>query len=162
MGRIEYLQQIRAVVKLPVLRKDFIIDELQVYESVARGADAVLLIAAILDDTQLQDYLALAAQLRVAALVEVHDEEELTRAVQARAGIIGINNRDLRTFKVDLGTTERLAARLSTGTLIVAESGIGSRADVDRVAKAGAKAILVGESLMKSGDIAGKVKELIG
>ncbi len=162
MGRIEYLQQIRAVVKLPVLRKDFIIDELQVYESVARGADAVLLIAAILDDTQLKDYLALAAQLRVSALVEVHDEAELTRVVQVGAEMIGINNRDLRTFKVDLGTTERLAARLSADKIIVAESGIHTRADVQRVMKAGARAILVGESLMKSGDIGGKVKELIG
>jgi len=94
--------------------------------------------------------------------VEIHDEAELTRAVQAQAEIIGINNRDLRTFTIDLGTTERLAARLSTGTLIIAESGISTRADVERVTQAGVKAILVGESLMKSGDIAGKVRELIG
>jgi indole-3-glycerol phosphate synthase len=161
-GRIEYLQQIRAVVKLPVLRKDFVVDELQVYESVARGADAVLLIAAVLDDAQLRDYLALATQLRVAALVEVHDEMELTRAVQVGAEIIGINNRNLRTFEVDLGTTERLAARLSADKLIVAESGLQTRADVERVRRAGAKAILVGESLMRSGDLAAKAKELIG
>jgi indole-3-glycerol phosphate synthase len=161
-GRIEYLQQIRAVVKLPVLRKDFILDELQVYESVARGADAILLIAAILEEAQVRDYLALARQLRVAAVVEVHDEAELDRAVQAEAEIIGINNRDLRTFAVDLATTERLAPRVPADKLVVAESGIGTRADVERVRRAGAKAILVGESLMRSGDVAGKVRELIG
>jgi len=165
-GRIEYLQLIRDAVKLPLLRKDFIIDELQIYQSVARGADAILLIVAILDAVQLKDFGALAKQLRIAALVEVHHELELDRALAAGAEIIGVNNRDLRDFSVDLATTEKLGARLKRGMCgkctLVAESGINTRADVQRVAKAGADAILVGESLMRSGDIAGKVRELIG
>ena len=161
-GKLEYLRLIRESVRLPLLRKDFIIDELQLYEAVAGGADAVLLIAAILDDVQLRAYRQLAAHLKLAALVEVHDEPELARAVAAGAELIGINNRNLKTFQVDLGTTERLAAQIPPGTLIVAESGIHTRADVDRVAAAGVHAILVGESLMRSADIAGKVKELVG
>lgn len=165
-GRVEYLQLIRDAVKLPLLRKDFIIDELQVYESVARGADAILLIVAILDDAQLKGFRELAAQMRLAVLVEVHDEPELDRALASGAEIIGVNNRDLRDFSVSLATTEKLAAKLKRGMCgkhtLVAESGIHTRADVERVAKAGANAILVGESLMRSGDIAGKVKELLG
>lgn len=161
-GRIEYLQQIRAVVKLPVLRKDFIVDELQVYESVARGADAILLIVAILERNQLQDYLALARQLKIPALVEIHEEAELQRALDCGAELIGINNRDLRTFTVDLATTERLAPLVPTDRLVVAESGIHSREDVERVQRAGVKAILVGESLVRSGNIAAKVRELMG
>jgi indole-3-glycerol phosphate synthase len=165
-GHIEFLQQIRATVKLPLLAKDFVIEELQVYEAAVRGADAVLLIAAILDDAQLKAYRALAQHLHLAALIEVHDERELDRALAAGADIIGINNRDLRDFSVRLGTTEKLTGIVRHGAcadrLIVAESGIHTRADVERVVKAGVNAILVGESLMKSGDIAGKVKELIG
>ena len=165
-GRVEYLQLICDAVKLPLLRKDFIINELQIYESVARGADAILLIVAILDAVQLKDFSALAKQLRIAALVEVHDEPELDRALAAGAEIIGVNNRDLRDFRVDLATTEKLAVRLKRGMCgkytLVAESGINVRADVQRVGKAGADAILVGESLLRSVDIAGKVRELIG
>jgi indole-3-glycerol phosphate synthase len=165
-GRIEYLQLIRDAVRLPILRKDFIIDEMQVYESAGGGADAVLLIVAILDDAQLRDYRALAEHHRMAALVEVHDERELERALNTGAAIIGINNRDLKNFSVSLATTEKLAARVKRGLcsdrIVVAESGILERADVERVAAAGADAILVGESLMRSKDIAGKVKELLG
>ena len=165
-GKIDYLKLIRDAVRLPLLRKDFIIDELQIYEAVAYGADAVLLIVAILDDAQLKDFRALAEHLRLAALVEVHDEAELDRAVQAGAAIIGINNRDLRDFSVSLATTETLAGKLRRGMcaerLIVAESGINSHADVQRVRQAGVDAILVGESLMRSGNIAMKVKELLG
>jgi indole-3-glycerol phosphate synthase len=161
-GGIEHIQQVRAAVKLPVLRKDFIIEELQLYEAAADGADAVLLIAAILDDRQLKDFRAIAEHLKMAALVEAHDEPELDRALAAGASLIGINNRDLRTFAVNLATTEKLAARMPDDVIVVAESGIQTRADVERVAKAGADAILVGESLMRSGDIAGKVKELLG
>jgi indole-3-glycerol phosphate synthase len=165
-GRIEYLQLIRDAVKLPLLRKDFIIDELQIYEAVARGADAILLIVAILDDAQLKGFRELASQLRLAALVEVHDEPELDRALASGAEIIGVNNRDLRDFSVNLTTTEKLVAKMKRGMCgkhtLVAESGIHARADVERVAMAGANAILVGESLMRSGDIAGKVKELLG
>jgi indole-3-glycerol phosphate synthase len=165
-GRVAYLQQIRDAVKLPLLRKDFIINELQVYESVARGADAILLIVSILDDAQLKGFRELAAQLHLASLVEVHDDAELDRALASGAEIIGVNNRDLRDFSVSLATTEKLAAKLRCGMCgkytIVAESGIHGRADVERVAKAGANAILVGESLMRSGDIESKVRELIG
>jgi indole-3-glycerol phosphate synthase len=161
-GNIEYLQQIRAAVSLPLLRKDFIIEELQIHEAAAYGADAVLLIAAILDDKQLREFRAVAEHLQMSALVEVHDETELDRALAAGAHLVGINNRNLATFTVSLATTEKLAARIPSDRLIVAESGIHTRADVERVARAGAKAILVGESLMRSGDIAGKVKELLG
>ena len=160
-GQLDYLRQIRAAVRLPLLRKDFIIDELQIYEAVAGGADAVLLIVAILDDAQLRAYRQLAEQLKLAALVEVHDERELTRALDAGAEIVGINNRDLKTFRVDLATTEKLAVQIPAGKISVAESGIHTRADVARVAAAGVRAILVGESLMRSDNIAGKVKELL-
>jgi indole-3-glycerol phosphate synthase len=161
-GNIEYLRQIRAAVGLPLLRKDFIIEELQIHEAAAAGADAVLLIAAILNDTQLREFRAVAEHLHLAALVEVHDELELDRALAAGAQLIGINNRNLATFHVSLKTTEQLAARIPGDRLIVAESGLHTRADVERVAKAGARAILVGESLMRSGNIASKVKELLG
>jgi indole-3-glycerol phosphate synthase len=165
-GRVEYLQQIRDAVKLPLLQKDFIINELQIYESVVRGADAILLIVAILDDAQLKGFRELAAQLHLASLVEVHDETELDRALASGAEIIGVNNRDLRDFSVSLATTEKLAAKLRRGMCakytIVAESGIHVRADVERVAKAGVNAVLVGESLMRSGDIGSKVRELMG
>ncbi|HUK83976.1 MAG TPA: indole-3-glycerol phosphate synthase TrpC [Verrucomicrobiae bacterium] len=165
-GRVEYLQLIRDAVRLPLLRKDFIIDELQVYESAARGADAILLIVAILDDAQLKAFRELAEQLRLAALVEVHDEREMDRALASGASIIGINNRDLRDFSVSLATTEKLSAKIRSGMCadrtLVAESGINTRADVEAVARAGVNAILVGESLMRSKDIAGKMKELLG
>jgi indole-3-glycerol phosphate synthase len=184
-GSLEHLRQIRGVVKLPLLRKDFIIDERQILEAVVWGADAILLIVAILSDAQLQRFHALATEAGLAALVEVHDEAELDRALNAGAELIGVNIRDLKTFKVDLTTTERLADRLfhaprPTSTLrspttedgppapllppplLVAESGIHTRDDVERLAKCGAQAILVGESLMKHADIAAKVRELLG
>jgi indole-3-glycerol phosphate synthase len=161
-GDISYLEIIRTTVNLPLLRKDFIIEELQIHEAAAYGADAVLLIAAILDDKQLREFRAVAEYLHMAALVEVHDEAELDRALAAGAHLIGINNRNLATFAVSLATTEKLATRIPNDRLIVAESGIHTRADVERIARAGAKAILVGESLMRSGDITAKVKELLG
>jgi indole-3-glycerol phosphate synthase len=173
-GSLEYLKLIRDAVKLPLLRKDFIIDERQILEAVEWGADAILLIVAILSDAQLRQFHALATGAGLAALVEVHDEAELDRALATGAHLIGVNNRDLKTFKVDLATTERLAARLrgsaprmqhatrNTPPLLVAESGIHNRADVERLAKCGAQAILVGESLMKHADIAAKVRELLG
>lgn len=166
-GSLDYLRQIRAAVKLPLLRKDFIIDERQILEAIEWGADAILLIAAILDDHRLKHFHALACDAGIAALVEVHDEEEMDRAVALGASLIGVNNRNLKTFKVDLATTEQLAARLfatasGSNCLLVAESGIHTRADVDRVTRARAGAILVGESLVKQGDIRGKVRELMG
>lgn len=179
-GSLDYLRQIRAAVKLPLLRKDFIIDERQILEAIEWGADAVLLIVAILDDARLKRFHSLAKEAGLSVLVEVHDEAELERAQAIGAELIGVNNRDLKTFKVDLANTERLAAKLFLGapnpakagecgsspairhsSLLVAESGIHTRADVERLAQCGAKAILVGESLVKGGNIATKVKELL-
>jgi len=167
-GSLAFLKAIRAAVGLPLLRKDFIIDERQILEAIAWGADAILLIVAILSDDQLAHFHALADAAGLAALVEVHDEAELERALRCGARLVGVNNRDLRTFRVDLGTTERLAARLWSVSetpdqiLLVAESGIHSRADVLRLKACGARAILVGESLMKSGAVAPKAAELLG
>jgi len=174
-GSLDYLRQIRAAVKIPLLRKDFIIDERQILESIEWGADAILLIVAILTDEQLRKFHSLAMEAGLAALVEVHDEKELERALKIGATLIGVNNRDLKTFKVDLTTTERLASKLKSSadlpaagsrdaraTLLVAESGIHTRADVERLRKCGANAVLVGESLMRDGNIRGKVRELIG
>ena len=175
-GSLDYLRQIRAAVKMPLLRKDFIIDERQILEAIEWGADAILLIVAILTDEQLAKFHSLAIEAGLAVLVEVHDEEELERALKISPALIGVNNRNLKTFKVDLATTERLAAKMAqdachgskmharcpSSPLLVAESGIHSRADVERLKKCGAGAILVGESLMKNGDIKTKVRELIG
>jgi indole-3-glycerol phosphate synthase len=167
-GSLEYLQKIRQAVKLPLLRKDFIIDERQILEAVEAGADAILLIVAILSDAQLGHFHSLAKEAGLAALVEVHDEAELERALAAGAELIGVNNRDLKTFNVDLATTERIAGRITAMSIkgerpmLVAESGIHKRADVERLARRGAQAILVGESLMREGDIGSKVRELIG
>jgi indole-3-glycerol phosphate synthase len=164
-GSLEYLGAIRREVQLPLLRKDFIIDERQIAEAIEWGADAILLIVAILNDEDLRKLHNLAVQAGLAVLVEAHDEAELARAVAAGAQLVGINNRDLKTFKVDLGTTERLAAglrRSASAPLLVAESGIHSRPDVERLAHCGVHAILVGESLMRETDISKKVRELIG
>lgn len=165
-GSLDYLRQIRASVRLPLLRKDFIIDERQILESIEWGADAILLIVAILSDAHLRKFHAMATDAGLAALVEVHDETELERALAAGASLIGVNNRNLKTFEVDLATTARLSAKLQARPgggerLLVAESGIHTRADVERLAKCGARAILVGESLMRGNNISGKVKELI-
>jgi indole-3-glycerol phosphate synthase len=166
-GSLEYLTQIRQAVKLPLLRKDFIIDERQILEAIEWGADAILLIVAILDDQPLRHFQTLASAAGLAALVEVHDESELERALAAGAQLLGVNNRDLKTFNVDLATTERLAARLRSAPnggdrRLIAESGIHTRADVERLRRCGARAILVGESLMRGGSIAAKAKELLG
>ena len=166
-GSLDYLKQIRAAVGLPLLRKDFIIDARQILEAIEWGADAVLLIVAILDNAQLKHFHSLATESGLAALVEVHDEIELHRALAADARLIGVNNRNLKTFTVDLATTERLAAQLHaspTGRekILVAESGLHTRADVKRVQRAGAQAVLIGESLVKQGDIGAKVRELLG
>ena len=167
-GSLDYLRLIRQAVSLPLLRKDFIIDERQILEAVEWGADAILLIVSVLSDSQLKHFHSLASEAGLAALVEVHDEAELDRALAAGAKLVGVNNRDLKTFKVDLATTERLAARLQStrddsgrSILLVAESGIHKRNDVERLARCGAGAILVGESLMRSGDLAAKVRNLL-
>ena len=151
-GRIDYLKQARASCPLPVLRKDFIIDAYQVYESRAIGADAILLIVACLDDAQLRDYEAIARSLDMAVLVEVHDAAELSRALQLKTPLIGVNNRNLKTFEVSLDTTLALRRELPADRLVVSESGIQSRDDVLRLAAAGVSAYLVGESFMRADD----------
>jgi indole-3-glycerol phosphate synthase len=162
LGHLEYLAQIRRHVRLPLLRKDFVCDPYQLYEARSAGADAVLLIAAMLDLAQLRDFTALARDLGLDVLLEVHDEAELETALQVNCELVGINNRDLRTFVTDLATTERLAKLVPGNRLIVAESGIHSRLDVLRLQRAGARAFLVGESLMRQADIGGKLRELLG
>jgi indole-3-glycerol phosphate synthase len=151
-GEPFYIRRARKYMPLPILRKDFIVDPYQVYESRMLLADAVLLIVRILSDDLLYDLLALTRELRMAALVETHDEEEVKRAARAGADIIGINNRDLDTLTIDLATTERLARHVPRDALLVSESGIETRADVERLARAGAHAVLVGTTLMKAGD----------
>jgi indole-3-glycerol phosphate synthase len=165
-GSLEHLKQIRPVVNLPLLRKDFIIDERQVLEAAQWGADAILLIVAILSYRTLKHLHTLATEAGLSVLVEVHDEEELDHALAAGARIIGVNNRDLKTFTVDLGTTERIAARLrkkrsGEEKVLVAESGIRTRADVQRLAECSAQAILIGESLMRETNVTAKVADLL-
>ncbi|MGH8024445.1 MAG: indole-3-glycerol phosphate synthase TrpC [Limisphaerales bacterium] len=161
-GSLDYLREIRKAVKLPLLRKDFIIDERQILEAIEWGADAILLIVSILSDEQLQRFHSLATEAGIAALVEVHDAVELDRALTIGARLVGVNNRDLKTFTVDLGITEELAGKLNGDVLLVAESGIRSHADVERLKRCGARAILVGESLLREGDIKRNVQELVG
>jgi indole-3-glycerol phosphate synthase len=152
-GCLEDLERIRAAVDLPLLRKDFTIDPVQIDEARLRGADAILLIVAALGDADLRLLYDHARNLGLDALVEVHDESELDRARALGADLVGVNNRDLRTFEVDLGTTERLASRIEDADVVlVAESGIADAADVDRLARAGAAGVLVGESLMREPD----------
>ncbi len=161
-GELADLPAARAAVALPVLRKDFTIDELQIWEARAAGADAVLLIVRILDDAQLRDFRALAGTLGLGVLVEVHDAAELERALAAGSTIVGVNNRDLASFRTDLGVALDLAPRVPAGRVLVAESGIRAAADVDRLAGAGVDAILVGESLMRAGDVAAATAALVG
>jgi indole-3-glycerol phosphate synthase len=151
-GSLNYLKQIRAAVNLPLLRKDFMVDERQIAEAIEWGADAILLIVACLSDADLKRFHDLATEAGLAALVEVHDEGELDRAIAIGAKLVGVNNRNLKDLTIDLGTTEKLAAKLfskSPDAFLVAESGLKTTADVQRVQRANARAILVGESLMK-------------
>ena len=163
-GRLEYLHQIRAIVPTPLLRKDFIVDPWQIYESRIEGADAILLIVAALNNADLRKYLALAQENQMAALVEVHDRDELREALDAGADLIGVNNRDLHTFRTSLDVTLGLVKDLPADRdiLMVSESGIVTRADVLRLQEAGVHAVLVGESLMRETDIGAKIRELIG
>lgn len=161
-GSLDDLRAARASVAVPVLRKDFTLSEVQVAEAAAAGADAVLLIAAILSRTELERLRTAASGYGLAALVEVHDDSELDRALESGAEIVGVNNRDLRTFDVRLETSERLAARMPSTVIRVSESGIHSRADVERLMQSGYTAFLVGEHLMKSGDPAAAIRELRG
>ncbi len=161
-GELVLLDAVRRAVPLPLLRKDFLLDPYQVDEARAHGADAVLLIVAALDPAQLGALHARAAQLGLDALVEVHDEAELETALAAGADLIGINNRDLRTFAVDLGVTERLAPRAPEGVVVVAESGVCGPEDVRRLEAAGAHALLVGEGLMREPDVGLALRRLRG
>ena len=149
-GSADYLKQARASCELPVLRKDFLIDPYQVYESRAMGADAILLIAACLDDAQMADFEAVARSLDMAVLVEVHDREELQRALRLKTPLIGVNNRNLRSFEVSLDTTLALLPDLPADRLLITESGIGTRDDVQRMRAAGVHAFLVGEAFMRA------------
>lgn len=151
-GCVDYLKQARASCQLPVLRKDFMIDAYQIYESRAMGADAVLLIAAILDDAQMGDFEAIARSLDMAVLVEVHDAPELARGLKLKTPLIGINNRNLKTFEVSLDTTLALMPDVPPDRLLVCESGIHNRDDVLRMGAAGVNAFLVGEAFMRAAD----------
>ena len=161
-GHDEFLIAVRAAVALPVIRKDFVVSEWQIYESRSLRADAVLLIVAALSPAQIADYQEVAHSLGMAALVEVHTEAEMEVALGTNAKLIGINSRDLNTFVTDLGTVERLAAMVPSNVTLVAESGLKTPADIQRVANAGAKAILVGETLMRAADIGAAVRGLLG
>ena len=166
-GELGFIHAIRDVVKLPVLRKDFILDPYQVYESRAAGADAILLIAECLRTNELIDLQILATELHLTCLIEVHDVENLMRVLDHVIGfphrsysLLGINNRDLRTFKTDLGTTLRASDLIDDKSVLVSESGIATLADVRKLRQAGVRAVLVGETLMRSGDVAATINEL--
>ena len=162
-GSLEHIEQAKSAVPLPVLRKDFLIDEYQVYESRAAGADAIMLIAEILDPGRLMDMLILANELNLTSLIEVHEADALLR-FRSLVGysLLGINNRDLKTQTVDLGTTARLISMLDEDMPVVSENGVKTRQDVDRLTRGGARALLVGEALMRADDIGAKIHELLG
>ena len=162
-GSLAHLEAVKDSVReagLPVLRKDFIFDPYQVVEARARGADAILLIVAMLDTAQIRDLLGVAQSLQVQALVEVHSEDELEMALEAAAEIIGINHRDLKTFQTDVTLSQRLRPLIPEGKVVVAESGISSREDVVRLKESRIDAVLVGEALVTASDVASKVREL--
>lgn len=160
-GSDEYLEEARAAVKLPVLRKDFMLDEYQVYEARAIGADCILLIMAALDDEIAAKLEAKAHELGMDVLIEVHDEAELKRALKLKSRLIGINNRNLKTFEVNLATTEFLAEKIPSGYIIVSESGIFTNKDMQRMKNSRVQTFLVGEALMKERDVAAATKKLL-
>ena len=160
-GSEAYLEAARAATALPCIRKDFMVDPWQIPESRALGADCILVIMAMVDDALAGELMAEAARWGMDALVEVHDEPEMARAAKLGAKLVGVNNRDLRTFEVDLRNTERLAAAAPDGALLVTESGIFTPQDVVRLEKSGAKAMLVGESLMRQADVAAATRALL-
>jgi len=161
-GALDHLLAVRRTVALPLLRKDFIVDEYQLFEARANGADAILLIVAALSQADLVRLQSRAWELGLAALVEVHDESELTRAVDSGARLIGVNNRNLRTLQVDIDGSYRLAARIPKDVVGVSESGLSSRADLERLAAAGYRAFLIGERFMTDPDPAGAIQKLLG
>ena len=161
-GQVDYLKQARASCQLPVLRKDFMVDAYQIYESRAMGADAILLIASCLDDAQMKDLEAMALGLDMAVLVEVHDGKELERALKLKTPLVGINNRNLQTFEVSLDTTLSLKAKVPADRLLVTESGIHTRDDVLRMGAAGVNAFLVGEAFMRAPEPGEALEALFG
>lgn len=161
-GHEDYLADARRACGLPVLRKDFMVDPWQVAEARAIGADAILIIVAALDDGAMAEIEAAAIERGMDVLVEVHDEAEMERAGRLGSRLIGVNNRDLKTFRTDLATTERLAPLAPEGTLLVGESGINSHSDCERLARAGVRTFLVGESLMRQDDVAAATRSLLG
>jgi indole-3-glycerol phosphate synthase len=161
-GSLNDLEVARAASTLPVLRKDFTIDRVQIFQAAAHGADAILLITAILDVNELRIFRELAASLQMAALIEVHDQDELQKAIDSGADLIGVNNRNLETFEVSLDTSLRLSYLMPANVTRVSESGIRTKADVDLLRGAGFNALLVGESLMKSIDPTRALQELLG
>jgi len=160
-GDLSYLPRVREAISLPVLQKDFVLDPFQIYEGRASGADAILLIAALLDREELKDFVGLARELKMTPLVEIHDPFDLEKISALDLSLVGINNRDLKTFEVDLGTTLRLRREIPTGTKVISESGIKTPEDVRRLKEAGVDGILVGEILMRAPDPASKIKELL-
>jgi indole-3-glycerol phosphate synthase len=160
-GSLKYLEDIRTRVRLPLLRKDFTLDAYHVYEARAHGADAVLLIVRILEDAQIKDYMGLADDLGMAALVEVHDEAEMGRAKKFGTNLVGVNNRNLDTFQVDLETTVRLTQEAPKEALLVAESGISTPDHIRKLRNAGVHAFLIGESLLRAPDPGRKLKDLL-
>ena len=168
MGEVQFMLDVRVSMKgyypggrPSILRKDFLFDPYHLWESRAYGADAVLLIVAILEDAQLRDLIGQARELEMESLVEVHDESQVERALAAGADLIGINNRDLRTFEVDLATTERLRPLIPDDKVVISESGIATRADVERLASCGVHAVLVGEALIVSNDVRNKMRDFL-
>ncbi|NBC36127.1 indole-3-glycerol phosphate synthase TrpC [Novosphingobium sp. FSY-8] len=160
-GHEDYLIAARAACDLPVLRKDFMVDPWQVAEARSIGADAILIIVAALSDAQMAEIEQAAIERGMDVLVEVHDEDEMARAANLRSRLIGVNNRDLKTFKTDIGTTERLSSLAPSGTLLVAESGINTHADLLRLSPCGARTFLVGESLMRQADVTAATRALL-
>lgn len=161
-GDLAFLQRLKNGLSLPLLRKDFIFDEYQVYESLLAGADAFLLIARILEVNELSNLISLANELNLTTLVEIHSKEDLERALSSGAKLLGINNRDLNTFKVDLNITFSLLPSIPDGLLVISESGISSRDEILELQRRGVNGFLIGEAILKEEDKGGKLKELIG
>lgn len=160
-GKLEYIKKVKEAVSLPVLRKDFIIDEYQIYETVASGADAMLLIADLLSKSELCGFYDLATSLGLDVLIEAHKEEDIEKALATEGSIIGINNRDLHTFRVDLSITQKLMRLVPANRIKVSESGIRSYEDVMFLKSLGVNAVLIGEAFMESADIASKMREMM-
>jgi len=161
LGKLDYIRLIKGRVKIPVLRKDFILDELEVYESRALGADAILLITAILEEDRLAEFITLTKKLSMRPLVEVHNKEELQTAISAGARLLGINNRDLKTFKTDIATTRALVPLVPAGHVIVSESGINTVDDIRGLMECGVSAFLIGEALAREKDVGLKLREFL-